>query len=427
MPLIVTGLSHKTAPLEIRERFSAASSLVSEVLPKLLLDADLDEAFLISTCNRTELYLVCRNKERGEILANEFFDSLEKISSEKRRHLFYQLVDGAALGHLFRVTASLDAMVVGETQVTGQVKDAYERAKGAGTVGPYLNKLVQRSLEVAKRIRTETEISSHPVSVSSAAVNLAENIFGDLKERTVLIVGSGEMAQLAAQHFGDKIKSLTITNRTESKAREMAASFNAGLPAEALAKAGVLPYEKFQESLGSYDVIVTSTSAGIILTPDLVEAGMSLRKNHPLFLIDIAVPRNIDPAVNKIPNVYLYDIDDLQGVVQAGMAERAKEAKKAEAIIFDATVSFEKEMDQRKAAPTITELSRKFEGIREAEVAKVLRCLPQLGDRERKELEACTKRIVSKILHEPIVGLKEEEGSSYAETVRRLFKLGTEN
>ncbi|MBI1908654.1 MAG: glutamyl-tRNA reductase [Deltaproteobacteria bacterium] len=413
---LVVGLSHKTASLELREKFAIPPEEIGQILSALLKNQELTEAFLLSTCNRVELYLVSSDPHCAEQLAFKFFH--ERSSLPNPEKVLYRKRDEEAIRHFFRVTSSLDSMVVGEPQITGQVKEAYSQATSVHATGPFVNKLTHSALRTAKRVRNETEISLHPVSVSYAAVNLAEKIFGSLREKKILLVGAGEMAELAAEHFlARKVCHLTISNRTEEKAKALAERFHAA----------TLPFESLCQNLSLFDIIMTSTSVSSpFLDSKIVALAMAERQNSPLFLIDIAVPRNIDPGVNKIPNVYLYDMDDLKGVVEEGLAERAKEAKKGEEIIENEVAAFEKYLQTRDVAPTIKELSKKIEAIREAEIQKTLASFSNLGPEAKEALESCTRAIVSKILHEPITGLKEEEQeiSFSAEVVKKLFKLG---
>ncbi|MDO8461667.1 MAG: glutamyl-tRNA reductase [Deltaproteobacteria bacterium] len=412
MHLVVVGLSHKTAPLALREKFVVTPEEGTQLLSSLAQSADIQEALLLSTCNRTELYLVAKHRERAEEKGNAFFGAADKT-------LLYCHSNQEAVGHLFRVAASLDSMIIGEPQITGQVKEAYRQAVAAQATGPYLNRLIHRSFETAKRVRTETEISLRPVSVSYAAVILAEKIFGDLSEKKVLLVGAGEMAELAAEHFVKrKIRTLGLCNRTEEKASLLAKRF----------QGGVVPFDRLAEAVSDYDVIVTSASVNsFLITPEIVSQAMERRKGSPLFLIDIGLPRNVAPEVNSLFNVYLYDLDDLQGLVVEGLAARQKEAKKAETIIEGEVHRFMKSLLEREVSPTIAQLSQKIESIRQTEVQKMMASLGPVSPEMREVIEAGTRAIVNKVLHEPVTRLKaeevENEGLSSADVLRRLFKL----
>jgi glutamyl-tRNA reductase len=310
-------------------------------------------------------------------------------------------------------------MVVGETQISGQVKDAFARAVEAGTVGPGLSKLIHHALHASKRVRSETGIGRQPVSVSYAAVLLAEKIFGDLSGTTVLLIGAGEMGALAARHLIErKVKEIRITNRTEEKAAALARELDASH----------VPYERFPDRLDEADIVIASTAAeGYVLKESEVREAMHRRKNRPMFFIDISVPRKIDPAVHQLENVYLYDVDHLQGVVDANRSAREKETRKAEAIIAEETADFLAYIRQRDLSPTIQQLSQKFESIRSGEIQRHFPMAGTVNADEREAIEACTKAIVNKILHDPILLMKTEEikegAPKYSEILKKLFRL----
>lgn len=417
MHFVVIGVSHKTAPLEIRERIAVPVGEISEVLRRFLENEDIQEVMLVSTCNRVEAYLVSKHVHRGVAAARQILSGQVGLA-EMEKHLYVK--EGAeAIAHLFRVTASLDSMVVGEPQISGQIKEAYTHAVSCHTTGPYLNKLVHKALGVSKKIRTETGIGQLPVSVSYAAVLLAEKIFGDLRETKVFLLGAGEMGVLAARHLAEReVRSIWIANRTGEKASLLATSLGAT----------PVPYDEVPSKLSEADILIASTAAPeFVIREEEVREAMRRRRNQPMFFIDIAVPRNIEPRVNRIENVFLYDIDHLQGIVETNLKEREKEARRAEGIIGTEVPSFLKTISEMALSPTIRELSKKFDFIRKNELEKYLARHPDLASKERTGLEACTRAIVNKILHEPIVLMKTEEvkegGPRYSEILKKLFRL----
>ena len=413
MPFAVIGLSHKTAPLEIREKLAAEGEKGKSLLRRILESEDVSEGMLLSTCNRVEAYLVSKRPEEAARRVIDLLSDAGGVEKEElKKHLYVKSGDDA-VAHVFRVSASLDSMVVGETQISGQVKESYAQSVALGSVGPSLSKLVHRALNVSKRIRSETGIGRQAVSVSYAAVLLAEKIFGDLAGTKVLLLGAGEMGALAARHLLERnAGEVRIANRTEEKAEALAREL----------KAVHVPFGGFAERLDEVDIVIASTAAeGYVIGEEQVRAAMHRRKNRPMFLIDISVPRNVDPAVHRLESVYLYDIDHLQGIVDANKKEREKEARKAETVIEEEVREFAVYVQQRELSPTIQGLSKKFEAIRVAEVGKYF---PKDG---REKIDACTKAIVNKILHDPILLMKTEEvkegAPKYSEILKKLFRL----
>jgi glutamyl-tRNA reductase len=419
MHFVVVGLSHKTAPLEIRERFAIPEGEVRDLLTKLLQDEDVQEGMLISTCNRVEAYLVSKHLQRAASAARRLFSGVARLEEGELENYLYVREAEEAIAHLFRVASSLDSLIVGEPQISGQVKEAYTQAVACQATGTYLNKLIHQALHVAKKIRTETGIGELPVSVSYAAVLLAEKIFGNLGETKVLLIGAGEMGALAARHLKERrVQEVFIANRTGEKAAEVAGDLGAL----------TIPYDRIFQKLEEVDIVIASTAATeFLIHGEEVREAMRRRKNRPMFFIDIAVPRNIDPSVNQIENVYLYDIDHLQGIVETNRQERVKEAKKAETIIAQEVSRFLTYLDQRELSPTIRQLSKKFDLIRRQELEKFLARHPDLTARDREGLEAATRAIVNKILHDPIILMKTEEaqdgGPKYSEILKKLFRL----
>lgn len=416
MGFVVIGLSHKTAPLEIREKLAGDEPTNARLLKSILEAEGVTEGMLLSTCNRVEAYLVAKGASEAEAGVKEALVRESSVKASDLDRSLYVKNSGEAVAHVFRVTSSLDSMVVGETQISAQVKDSFAKAVEAGTVGPALSKLVHRALNVSKRVRSETGIGQQPVSISYAAVLLAEKIFGELSGTKVLLIGAGEMGALAARHLRERqVGEIRITNRTEERAADLAREL----------QASHIPYERFAARLDEVDIVITSTSAdGYVLSEDDVREAMRRRKNRPMFFIDISVPRKIDPAVHHLENVYLYDVDHLQGIVDANRKEREREAKKADAIIAQETSDFLTYVQQMDLSPTIAQLSKKFEAIRLGELQKHF---PKAGVSEREALEALTKAIVNKILHDPILLMKTEEvkegAPKYSEILRKLFRL----
>jgi len=419
MNILVVGLSHKTAPVHIRERVAFSPTAMQEPLQQLLALPAIAETVIVSTCNRVEIYATSRDAEGAVAQIKHFLSSFHKIEAEELQPHLYDLSGSEAIHHLFRVASSLDSMVIGEPQILGQIKTAYGYATEYKTVGLILNRFLHKAFSVAKRVRTKTEIASNAVSVSFAAVELARKIFGQLENKTVMLIGAGEMCELAARHFvTNGVTDVLVTNRTFERAEKLAAEFN-GRP---------VLFENFRDHLDQVDIVLTSTGApGYILEHATLECVIKKRRNRPMFLIDIAVPRDIDPHVNNINNIYLYDVDDLQEVIQANMKERQKEAKKAEVMVLAEVDQFHQWLGTLDVVPTIVALRTKFEQIRKEEVEKTLSRFSDLGKKERKAIEAMTSAIINKALHHPVTLLKQcaEETSCdiYVDAVRTLFDL----
>jgi len=419
MNIIVVGLSHKTAPVDIREKVAFAPTAMQEPLHQLVALPCVAEAVIVSTCNRVEIYATSRDVESCIAQLKRFIAEYHNLVPQEIEEHLYDYRGEEAIRHVFRVASSLDSMVLGEPQILGQIKTAYGYAAEFKTAGLILNRFLHKAFSVAKRVRTETEIASNAVSVSFAAVELARKIFGQLDDKTVLLIGAGEMCELAARHFiNNGVSKVMVTNRTFERAEKLAAEFN-GRP---------IPFDHFIDHLQQVDIVLTSTGApNFILGHQKMEEVIKKRKNRPMFLIDIAVPRDIEPKVNDIDNIYLYDVDDLQEVVQANLKERQKEAKKAEVIIDQEIGQFHRWLGNLDVVPTIVALRQKFEEIRRSEVEKTLGRFNGLGSKEQKSIEAMTSAIINKILHQPIAMLKqsgdESAGDAYVDAVRALFGL----
>lgn len=420
MNIIVVGLSHKTAPVEVRERLAVPASRMREALQRLCSYPTVKEGVVLSTCNRVEVYAVVDEVQAGCAQVQKFLaDTHLSLPSEQLiPHLYWYEAD-RAIAHLFRVAASLDSMIVGEPQILGQLKDAFEMALSYKASGIVLNKLVRRAISVAKRVRTETKIANTAVSVSSAAVELAKKIFSNLNEKTVLLVGAGEMAKLAARHLiNHGVHRVRITTRDPRSAAELAKQFN-GVP---------VPFEEFRSELADADIVLCSTGAPhyLIRTED-VQRAVRQRMNRPMFLIDISVPRNIDPAVKDVDNAFLFDIDDLETRVGENRDERMREAAKAEGMIeaeIDGILQWLKSLE---VTPTIVALRQRAEEIKRLELEKALGRLGNLSAQERAVVEGLASAMVSKLLHGSFVTLKAEAnsngGAMYLEAARRFFSL----
>ncbi len=418
--IVLVGMNHKTAPVEIRELLAVACRIDENPLHMLPCLRHVEELIVLSTCNRVELLFTCDSVADGvrEIKAalSAHFGLPGSIALDS---YLYVHEDLAAVKHLFLVASSLDSMIVGEPQILGQLKKAYREAVECRTVKVVLNRLLHKSFSVAKRVRTETCIGSCAVSVSYAAVELARKIFGDLGGKRVLLIGAGEMAELAAEHFlGQGVHQMVVANRTLERAMELARRF----------KAETVAFDHFLDELKTTDIVVSSTGAQepIIGYQD-VRSRMRGRRNRPLFFIDIAVPRDIDSRVNEIDNVYVYDIDDLQGVIDLNREERLHHAQIAEHIIDEETIKFKKWMNSLSAVPTIVSLREMAETIRRNEIRKTFAQLPNLSDREKEAIEILTESIIKKFLHGPTVFLKKkaqrDAQAVYMDFTQQLFNL----
>ena len=419
MHIVIVGLSHKTAPVEIRERLAFAPTAMERPLQQLLALPPVAEGLIVSTCNRVELCAATKEPEAAMTALRRFLATYHEVDLDEIDDHLYDYQGEDAIRHLFRVASSLDSMVLGEPQILGQIKTAYGYAAEFKTAGLILNRFLHKAFSVAKRVRTETAIASNAVSVSFAAVELARKIFDRLDDKTVMIIGAGEMCELAARHFvTNGVSKVLVTNRTFERAEKLAAEF----------QGKAVPFEYFVEHLTEADIVLTSTGApNFILGQRQMEEALKRRKNRPMFLIDIAVPRDIDPKINDLDNAYLYDVDDLQGVVQANLKERKKEAGKAEAIVEQEIGQFYQWLANLEVKPTIIALRRKLEEIRQQELEKTFGNLKDLTDKERKSIEAMTNAMINKILHQPTAVLKQSQnstsGEDYVDAVRTLFDL----
>jgi glutamyl-tRNA reductase len=419
MELIVLGLNHKTAPIEIRECLAFKTEDLGKAFTQAQTLPSVKENMILSTCNRVELCAVCRDTEKGAYELKNFLSQFHHLSLKEFEDSLYVYIGDEAVRHIFRVASSLDSMVVGEPQILGQIKSAYELAIHHRTSGPVLHRLLHGAFHVAKRVRSETRIGNSAVSVSSVAVELGRKIFETLEEKVVLLIGAGEMGELAAHHLiSGGVGRVLVANRTYERALSLACQF----------KGEAVPFEEIYQGLRKADIVISATDARqYILEHDQVARVMKERKQKPIFLIDIADPRNIEPRINNLENVYLYNIDHLQRVANENIQDREKEAGKAEAIVQEGMAKFVGWFRSLSFTPTIVALRNKFEDIRRKELGKVFSRLPHLSDREKNSLDALTSAIVNKILHEPLSFLKKgkEDGmvDSYLDAVQTLFQL----
>lgn len=420
--IVIIGVNHKTAPVAVREKL-AFSGDCAEPLSALIHIEGCQECCFLSTCNRVEVIFVASDPAVAAVAVRGFLFAKSGIADVEAQQYSYLYQGKEAVAHLYHVAASLDSMVVGEPQILGQLKQAYREAAEQKTTGVILNRLLHKSFSVAKRVRTETNIGGSAVSISYAAVQLAKKIFGSLQDKSVLLVGAGEMAELAAEHLVRQgIGRVIVANRTLDRAVKLAHRFNG--TAVGLAE--------LTTQLAEVDILVSSTGAtDLILRKDEVKPLMRQRMNRPLFLIDIAVPRDLDPELNDLDNVYLYDIDDLKNVVDVNKAEREKEALRAEGIVAEEVVKFGQWLEGMELAPTITAIRQKANAIREAEVAKTLATLKSLSEGERRSVEMLANALVNKLLHDPMVFLKNTTPHDNPELklafVRQLFGLDKES
>lgn len=423
MALIILGINHNSAPVEVREKLAFD--------PKHLRDAaedvfgrmpEIDEKVILSTCNRVEVYAHVEDVEKGFDAIRRFLYGYHEIESGTLEKYFYSYSSDEVVEHLFNVSASLDSMVVGEPQILGQVKEAYQFAREVKATGRILNQLFEKAFNVAKRIRSETAIAENAVSISYAAVELAVKIFGHLDGRVVLLIGAGEMIELAGRHLVSQgVKTVLVSNHNYDRAAQLATKLGGS----------AVHFEKFTEELAGADIVISSTAAPhYVIKKEKVEEAVLKRAGKPIFFIDIAVPRDIEPSINDINNVFLYDIDDIKGVVEENMRERELEAEKAREIVKSEVNRFKEWLGRLEVEPTIIAIRNKAEEIKEQELAKTLPKL-DIGEKDKEAIKAMANSIVNKILHHPTLHLKRQAGPavenrhhrSITDIVRDLFNL----
>jgi glutamyl-tRNA reductase len=420
MKFSITGVNHRSAPVEVRERLAYDEHALSEALQELKRRPGFCEGLILSTCNRVEVALTCEDGPGASVAVDQFFADTRNVSREWVAPYLYRFEDHEAIRHLFRVAASLDSMVVGEPQILGQLKTAYAMAKEHGALNGFLDSVFTRAFNVAKRVRSETDIGENAVSVSYAAVELAKEIFGTLSDKKVMIVGAGKMSELAARHLRRSgATQIFVTNRTHERAVEMAQLFDGK----------IVEYTRFMSFLPEVDIVITSSAAPhYIIVRDDMKKVIDARRNRPMFLIDIAVPRNIEPTVNKLDNVFLYDIDDLQKVVETNLAGRMHSAEDAEAIIREEVDRMMQRLKTREVVPLIVGLQEQLENVRAAELLRMRGKLGSLTPEQEQAVEALTKSIINKIAHGPISELRrhasDPDGHHFVTAIRKVFRLG---
>ena len=423
MHLFLLGVSHRTAPVDLRERLDFSSRDLSAAAGAIAARPSMTEAVVLSTCNRSELYVATADPGHAREELVSFISEYHHVSVPTFQPHLFALENSAAVAHLFRVAAGLDSLVVGEPQILGQVKEAYQTSATKRCVGPVLSNVFRWSFGVGKRVRTETALGEGAVSVSYAAVALARKIFGRLTGRRVLVIGAGEISSLTAQHLRTQgVGEIVITGRTHAHAEELAALVG-GL---------AVPWEGMANALGAADIVITATgSQRPIITRAQLEAAQGYRRSTPLFIIDIAVPRDVDPAVGEIEQVFLYNIDDLQIIVEENLSRRAAEVERAESIVNDEVTKFMAWQRSRSAVPTVVALRQRFESIRRSELQRLEGKLSALPPDARARVDEVTRLIVEKLLLEPTEQLKalpdEETQAAYTEAVNRLFRLQEED
>ncbi|PYV96840.1 MAG: glutamyl-tRNA reductase [Acidobacteria bacterium] len=416
MNLQLIGVNHISAPIEVRERLAIAESHLPDALRRLAEHPGVDEGLILSTCNRVEVLAQTRN---GSTDLKGFLREYFRLSPADYEPHLYEYREAEVVRHLFRVTSSLDSMVLGEPQILGQVKEAYATARAVGAVHSQLDLLLTRAFAVAKRVRTETAVGSSAVSVASVAVDLAKKIFGSLRGKHVYLVGAGKVSELAARHLmAHGAESIFVANRTYDRATQLAQRFNGQ----------AILFEQLYDTCDRADIVITSTGAPhTIFRREHGELFLSRRRNRPMFFIDIAVPRDVDPAMNGLDGIFVYDIDDLQQAVSTNVADRRKEAERAEAIIESEVSRFQARLQTLEVVPTIVSLQDHLETIRQAEIDRVRGRLGALSPEQEMAIETLTRGIVNKIMHTPISTLKtaarEAEATTIIDVIRRLFNL----
>lgn len=421
MNIVLIGLSHKTAPVEVRERLAFKESCLEEALTSLVDRDTVDESVIVSTCNRVELIASAPSgSDKGMRRLTSFLCDYHKLSANAIDSHLYRHADSDAVKHLFRVASSLDSMVLGESQILGQVKEAYRNAIEAGTVGRVLSQLMHKALSVAKRVRTETGVAQNPVSVSSVAVELAQKIFGDLSNKTVLLVGAGEMAELAAQNLMQEGASkLLVTNRTVERAEKFAQEFGGG----------IVSFEAFYEVLPSADIIICSTGApDYVIQEEETRRALKSRRKGPALFIDISVPRNIDPAIANLDNAFLFDIDDMQSVVENNLLEREREARQAELIIDAEVHSFIKHLRSLDIGPTVQEVKQVMAELAHHELRRNRKRLGALtAEQEAAIEEILIPALVNKLSHPIILQMrasaKQETPAEMLEELKKMLRV----
>ncbi len=417
MNLGLIGINHRTAPVEVRERMSIPPAQLAQAVADLTHRDGIREGLILSTCNRIEVVANARSGCQVEPALRNFLADHHRCNLAAYEPHFYRYQQQQVIEHLFRVSSSLDSMIVGEPQILGQIKQAYSTAREAGGLNGTLNEIVLQALAVARKVRRDTAIGTSAVSVPYAAVELARKIFRDLTGTTIFVIGAGKMSEIAAKNLiGSGAGTILVSNRTHERATELAKAFHGT----------AIRFEELYENVQKADIIICSTAAPhYVVQREHAEKWLALRKNRPMFFIDIAVPRNVDPAINQLDNAFVYDIDDLGHVVAANMKQREHEAAWAEQIIQAEVQKAMRRLASREVVPTIVALEHKLENIRETELDRYRGRLNGLSPQQREAVEALTKGILNKILHGPITELKSGAGhpeqGPLVQMVRKMF------
>ena len=420
MNLTLVGINHRTAPVEVRERMHIPEARLAQAVSDLIHREGIREGLILSTCNRVEVMTAAEDRVDAEPIIQQFLADHHRFELGSYQRFFYRYQQQEVVRHLFRVASSLDSMILGEPQILGQLKRAYALAHEAGGLNGSLKDIVSQALAVGRRVRRETALGSAAVSVSYAAVELAKKIFGSLEGRTIFVIGAGKMSELAAKHLlRSGASAIYVTNRTYERAVQLAAAF----------RGTAIAFEQLFEHLPKADIVISSTgAAGYVVNKEHVARILSARRNRPVFFVDIAVPRDIDPLVNELDNAFVYDIDDLGQVVEANKKQREREAVWAEEIVQEEVQKTMRRLASRDLVPTIVALEDRLNAIREGEVERYNTQLGNLTPEQRQAVDALTRGIMNKILHGPITELKngagQPEQAALVRLVRKIFGLG---
>ncbi len=423
MYILLAGLNHRTAPVEVRERFAFCGTDLNRAYDSLKKEKAIEGAVILSTCNRTEIYATARDIEAGMPVLHNFLLDFSGMQWDELKNYLYQPTCNDAMLHLFRVAAGLDSMIIGESQIISQVKDAYQQAIDFKASDSVLNTLFQKAIHVGKKVRTDTGIDSHPVSVSHAAVELARQVLGSLEGKSVLVVGAGEMSELTTRYLMTQgVNSVIVSNRSFERAQEMAEEFGGY----------AVKFDLLPEELKSTDIVISCTAAShYVLRTDNCGSMLADRNGRRIIMIDIAVPRDIDPGLGNISGVYVYDIDDLQNVMENNLIEQQKATSAAEKIIAEELIKFNEWLGTLYVIPVITGLKTRAEIIKQNELRRALNRLGKISEREKNIISTMAHAIVNQLMHDPIVNLKEmavsQQGHLYAEIVKKLFDISIDS
>jgi glutamyl-tRNA reductase len=421
MSLLVIGINHKSAPLAIRERVNFAPEQMNDALADALASAHVEEIAILSTCNRTEIFAIAGTDDDGDSRLLRWLGNYHRMTLDELRDCTYVLHEQQALQHMMEVASGLDSMILGEPQILGQMKSAYAVAAHSGSIASELGRIFPQVFNIAKRVRTDTAIGENPVSVAYAAVNLTQHIFTDLSATRALLIGAGETIELVARHLTDKgVRNIVVANRTLGRARELAEKFRA----EAILLSDI------PEQLAKADIVITSTASQLpILGKGAVESALKLRKHRPIFMLDLAVPRDIEEQVGELDDIYLYTVDDLKGMVDEGLKSRVQEARKADQIIAAGVEEFYQQLRSLNAVSTVKALRSKAELLRDAELEKALRALAR-GEAPETILTGLARNLTNKLLHSPSSQMRRASAMGRNEVItwsRELFELDMQN